>query len=72
MDFKLSDELQMLKDTVRDFVDEKVAPFADDWEENHHFPYKEAIKPMGDLGFLALLFRKSMVEVIWVGWRPLF
>ncbi|MEA3359996.1 MAG: acyl-CoA dehydrogenase family protein [Thermodesulfobacteriota bacterium] len=51
MDFKLSDELQMLKDTVRDFVDEKVAPFADDWEENHHFPYKEAIKPMGDLGF---------------------
>lgn len=51
MDFKLSDELQMLKDTVRDFIDEKVAPFADDWEENHHFPYKEAIKPMGDLGF---------------------
>lgn len=51
MDFKLSDELQMLKDTVRDFVDEKVAPFADEWEENHYFPYKEAIKPMADLGF---------------------
>jgi len=51
MDFELSEELQMLKDTVRDFVDEKIAPFADEWEENHHFPYKEAIKPMGDLGF---------------------
>ncbi len=51
MDFGLSEELQMLKDTVRDFVDEKIAPFADEWEENHHFPYKEAIKPMGDLGF---------------------
>ena len=51
MDFGLSEELQMLRDTVRDFVNEKIAPFADEWEENHHFPYKEAIKPMGDLGF---------------------
>jgi len=51
MDFGLSEELQMLKDTVRDFVDEKIAPFADEWEANHHFPYEEAIKPMGDLGF---------------------
>jgi glutaryl-CoA dehydrogenase (non-decarboxylating) len=51
MDFGLSEELQMLRDTVRDFVNEKISPFADEWEENHHFPYKEAIKPMGDLGF---------------------
>jgi len=51
MDFGLSEELQMLRDTVRDFVDEKIAPFADEWEENHHFPYEEAIKPMGELGF---------------------
>ncbi len=51
MDFELSEELQMLRDTVRDFVDEKIAPFADEWEKNHHFPYEEAIKPMADLGF---------------------
>jgi len=51
MDFKLSEEHQMLKDTVHDFVEEKIAPFADEWEENHHFPYEEAIKPMGELGF---------------------
>lgn len=51
MDFGLSEELQMLKKTVRDFVDEKVAPFADEWEKNHYFPYKEAIKPMAELGF---------------------
>jgi len=51
MDFGLSEELQMLKDMVRDFVDEKIAPFADEWEETHHFPYEEAIKPMGELGF---------------------
>jgi glutaryl-CoA dehydrogenase (non-decarboxylating) len=51
MDFELPEELQMLKDTVREFVDEKIAPFADEWEEQHHFPYEEAIKPMGELGF---------------------
>ena len=51
MDFALSEELQMLKDMVRGFVDEKIAPFADEWEENHHFPYEEAIKPMAELGF---------------------
>jgi glutaryl-CoA dehydrogenase (non-decarboxylating) len=51
MDFGLPEELQMLKKTVRDFVDEKVAPFADEWEKNHYFPYKEAIKPMAALGF---------------------
>lgn len=51
MDFGLSEELQMLKDMVRDFVEEKIAPFADEWEEKHYFPYEEAIKPMGELGF---------------------
>lgn len=51
MDFALSEELQMLKDMVRDFIDEKIAPFADEWEENHYFPYEEAIKPMAELGF---------------------
>jgi len=51
MNFELPDELQMLRETVHDFVDEKIAPFADEWEENHYFPYEEAIKPMGELGF---------------------
>jgi glutaryl-CoA dehydrogenase (non-decarboxylating) len=51
MDFALSEELQMLKDMVRDFIDEKIAPFADEWEENHYYPYEEAIKPMAELGF---------------------
>ncbi|MEA2014435.1 MAG: acyl-CoA dehydrogenase family protein, partial [Thermodesulfobacteriota bacterium] len=51
MDFGLSDELIMLRDTVRDFAAEKIAPFADEWDENHYFPYEEVIKPMGQLGF---------------------
>lgn len=51
MDFTLSDELQMLRDMARDFAKEKIAPFADEWDENHYFPYEEAHKPMAELGF---------------------
>ena len=51
MNFGLSDELIMLRDTVRDFAAEKIAPFADEWDENHYFPYEEVVKPMGQLGF---------------------
>ncbi len=51
MDFGLSDELVMLRDTVRDFAAEKIAPFADEWDEKHYFPYEEVVKPMGQLGF---------------------
>jgi len=50
MDFSLSEELEMLKDMVRDFANEKIAPFADEWDEKHYFPYEEVIKPMGELG----------------------
>lgn len=51
MDFGLSEELVMLRDTVRDFAAEKIAPFADEWDEKHYFPYEEVVKPMGQLGF---------------------
>ncbi|MFC1825133.1 glutaryl-CoA dehydrogenase Acd [Thermodesulfobacteriota bacterium] len=51
MDFALSEELQMLREMARDFATEKIAPFADEWDEKHYFPYVEVIKPMGELGF---------------------
>ncbi len=51
MDFGLSEELVMLRDTVRNFATDKIAPFADEWDENHYFPYEEVVKPMGELGF---------------------
>lgn len=51
MDFQLSEELQMLRDMARDFAAEKIAPNADQWDEEHYFPYEEVLKPMGELGF---------------------
>jgi glutaryl-CoA dehydrogenase (non-decarboxylating) len=50
MDFSLPEELEMLRDMVRDFANEKIAPFADEWDEKHYFPYEEVVKPMGELG----------------------
>ncbi|MBI4633109.1 MAG: acyl-CoA dehydrogenase family protein [Deltaproteobacteria bacterium] len=55
MDFALSDELEMLRGMARDFAAEKIAPFADEWDEKHYFPYKEAVKPMAELGFFGTL-----------------
>ncbi len=51
MEFGLSEELQMLREMARDFASEKIAPFADEWDEKHYFPYEEVLKPMGELGF---------------------
>ncbi len=51
MNFSLSKELEMLRKEVRRFADKKIAPNADQWDADHYFPYKEVIKPMGELGF---------------------
>jgi len=50
MDFKLSEELVMLQDMVRAFAAGKIAPYADEWDAKHYFPYEEVVKPMGELG----------------------
>ena len=51
MDFVLSKEHAMLRKAVREFATKKIAPNADEWDASHYLPYKEAIKPMGELGF---------------------
>ena len=50
MDFALSEEMEMLRDTVRNFAESKITPFADEWDEKHYFPYEEVIKPLAELG----------------------
>ncbi len=51
MDFQLTKELEMLRKAVREFASKRIAPNADQWDKEHYFPYEEAIKPMGQLGF---------------------
>lgn len=51
MDFNLPEEIEIMRKMVQDFMAKEVSPFVDEWDEKHYFPYEEAIKPMGELGF---------------------
>ena len=51
MDFDLSSEQQMIKNTVRDFVDKEVIPVARENDLKERFP-KELLQKMAPLGFL--------------------
>jgi len=59
MNFKLSKELEMLEKAVREFAAKKIVPHADQWAQEHYFPYKEAIKPMGQLGFFGTVIPEA-------------
>jgi short/branched chain acyl-CoA dehydrogenase len=55
MDFELSDEQQLLRDTVRDFARQEVAPVAEELDRTKSFPY-ELVKKMGELGLMGIPF----------------
>jgi alkylation response protein AidB-like acyl-CoA dehydrogenase len=54
MDFNLPDELVMLRDTVRSFAKEHIAPHAQEWDRNEGYP-DEMIKKLGDQGFMGVM-----------------
>ncbi len=54
MDFKLSEEMQALRETARDFAEKEIVPYVEKWEEESYFP-REVIKKMADLGFYGTL-----------------
>jgi alkylation response protein AidB-like acyl-CoA dehydrogenase len=53
LDFELNEEQKMFQSMLRDFVDNEVAPYAAEWDENEEFPY-ETIKKMAELGLCGL------------------
>ncbi len=55
MDFDLSDEQRLLRDTVRDFARNEVAPRAEEQDRNKAFPY-ELVEMMGGLGLMGIPF----------------
>jgi alkylation response protein AidB-like acyl-CoA dehydrogenase len=55
MDFTLSHEHEALRDTVRDFARNQVAPVIYDHYVNHTFPY-EIVRQMGKMGLFGLPF----------------
>jgi len=55
MDFELSDEQRLLRDTVRDFARGEVAPRAAEQDRTKSFPY-ELVAAMGELGLMGIPF----------------
>ncbi len=55
MDFTLSDEQRLLRDTVRDFARSEVAPVAEELDRTKAFPY-DLVAKMGELGLMSIPF----------------
>ena len=58
MDFELSDEQSAVRELVRDFAKEVVAPAAEELDREHRFPY-EIVRQMGEMGLFGLLFEEK-------------
>ncbi|MFC1728750.1 acyl-CoA dehydrogenase family protein [candidate division KSB1 bacterium] len=55
---ELTEEQQMIRDTVREFAAQEIAPIAREIDEQMRFPL-ENVKKMGELGFLAVPFSEE-------------
>jgi alkylation response protein AidB-like acyl-CoA dehydrogenase len=55
MNFDLTDEQRLLRDTVREFARQEVAPVAEELDRTKAFPY-ELVAKMGELGLMGIPF----------------
>jgi short/branched chain acyl-CoA dehydrogenase len=55
VDFELREEQRLLRDTVRDFARQEIAPAAEELDRTKAFPY-EIVRKMGDLGLMGIPF----------------
>src|SRR2546425_10888418 len=53
MDFDLSPEQELIRDTVREFARERIAPVAEELDREHRFPY-ELVAEMAELGLMGI------------------
>ena len=58
MDFQLSDEQRLYRDTLREFVDREIVPVAREWEHQGRYP-AEIIEGMRKLGLFGLVVPES-------------
>ncbi len=53
MNFELGEEHELIRQTVRGFAEERVAPIAEEIDREHRFPY-EVVEGLADLGLMGL------------------
>src|SRR4029450_7025841 len=55
MDFRPTDEQQLLRRSVREFAETEIRPHVREWDEQQHFP-RELVPKMAALGLLGIQF----------------
>jgi short-chain 2-methylacyl-CoA dehydrogenase len=58
MNFDLSDEHKMIRDTVRDFAEKEIKPVAAQLDEKEEFS-RELTQRMGEMGFFGIIFPEA-------------
>jgi len=53
VDFRLTEEQQLLRRTVREFADAEIRPHVREWDESQHFP-SELMPKLAALGLLGI------------------
>ena len=53
MDLDLSDEHELLRATVREFAEARIAPVAEELDREHRFPY-EIVAGLAELGLMGI------------------
>jgi alkylation response protein AidB-like acyl-CoA dehydrogenase len=53
MDFRLSADQQLLRQSVREFAEAEIRPHVREWDEAQHFP-NELVPRLGELGLLGI------------------
>lgn len=53
MDFRLTEEQEMMRRMAREFADNEIAPYAQQWDKDNIFP-EETVKKMHELGLMTI------------------
>jgi len=55
LDFKLSEEQELLRKTVRDFAEQELAPHSREWDDKQEFP-RSVFTKLGELGLMGVVW----------------
>src|SRR5690242_8228764 len=58
MDVALSEQQQLLRQSVREFAEREMRPHVREWDEAQHFPL-ELLPKLADLGLMGIQFPES-------------
>lgn len=59
MDFRLSDEQELLRKSVREFAESEMRPHIMEWDHAQHFP-KELLPKLAELGLMGIQFPEAL------------